>query len=227
VRKYCVHGVDALLSNLGDDLIEDLERVWARSVAERCEVAVFGTIEYVLFDDESEAVLFLVAGSTYLETAVDSKHSKSKGARLNWLGSSCFLKDGLNTASSKYPNTVRSGWPEGMYNRCERSERVSAYTASHSGRRYHTISPWPSVRADREEITDHKLVELLEKFVVHFDGLLDRLDDEIVGDGDVGPLHGNVGWCGMLQNGTAETFEVRFVCSGSNLSSESLLAYNG
>jgi hypothetical protein len=114
-----------------------------------------------------------------------------------------------------------------MYIRCGRSERVSAYTDSHSARRYHTISPWPSVRADREEITNHELVELFEEFVVQLDGLLERLDDEIVGDGDGGSLHGNIGWCGMLQNGTAETFEVRFVCSGSNLSSESLLAYNG
>jgi hypothetical protein len=187
------------LSNLRDDLVEDLERVWARSVAQRCEVAVFGTIEYVLFDDESEAVLFLVASPTYLKTAVDSKHSKSKGAGLIRLGSASLLKDSVNTASSKYPNTVGQAGQRGMYIRCERSERVSAYTDSHSARRDYTVSPWPSVRADSEESTNHELVQVFEKLVVQLGGLFDRLNDEIVGDWDGGSRHGNVGRCGCCK----------------------------
>jgi hypothetical protein len=182
VRKHCVHGVDALLSDFGDDLVEDFERVWARSVGERCEVAEFGTVEYVLIDDESVAVLFLVAGSTYLETAVDSKHGKSKGAGLSRLIYASLLENDVNTASPKSPNTMRVGWPEGNVHQLWEERMCLRSHQQDPARRSHTISPWPNVRADSEEITNHEFVELLEKFVVQLEGLLDRLDDEIVGD---------------------------------------------
>lgn len=51
VREHCVVGVDALLSDLADDLIEGTQRVWAGSVYEACEVAIASTLEDVLVDN--------------------------------------------------------------------------------------------------------------------------------------------------------------------------------
>jgi hypothetical protein len=52
VRKHCVDGVRALLSDLGDDLVEGFEGVWTRSVGESCEVAKLGSLENVLIANE-------------------------------------------------------------------------------------------------------------------------------------------------------------------------------
>lgn len=51
MRKHCVDSVDALLSYLGDDFVEGLERVWGGSFGETCKVAILGTVENVLVDE--------------------------------------------------------------------------------------------------------------------------------------------------------------------------------
>jgi hypothetical protein len=51
MREHCVDSVDALLSDLGDNFVEGLERVWGRSFGESCKVTILGTVENVLVDE--------------------------------------------------------------------------------------------------------------------------------------------------------------------------------
>jgi hypothetical protein len=52
VGKHCVDGVGALLSDLGDDLVEGFEGVRTRSVGESCEVTKLGSLENFLIAKE-------------------------------------------------------------------------------------------------------------------------------------------------------------------------------